>query len=194
MFGQLSRWISKLISILMPSGTSGTPSPSVPYPQSMSSRSLLIEMLRNEEGVRYEPYKDHLGYWTVGVGHLMDERKGGSLPKWAETEIAATGRLSNESVNKLLENDLFKVMNEIKHNIPWAEDLDDVRYGVLVDMTFQMGIGGVLGFKNTLAHIHAGRYTQAADNMQQSLWYRQTPNRANRRIKEMLTGEYHQYV
>lgn len=151
----------------------------------------LITMLRSEEGVRNNPYQDHLGYWTIGVGHLMDERKGGSLPDWAKEELSSLGKLSDASINRLLTEDILRTVNALPE---WMKYLDPVRYGVMVDMAFQMGVGGLLGFKNTLAHVQAGRYRQAANNMKQSLWYRQTPNRASRRIKEMETGEYHKYV
>lgn len=182
MLGQLFRWILSLLSRLKSSDTSGTQSQSSPSRPSTSNRSRLIEMLRHEEGVRYKPYKDHLGYWTIGVGHLIDPSKGA---KWIE------GPLTDAQVDALLDEDIAKVERGLPE---WMRDLDPVRYAIMVDMAFQMGVAGLMGFKNTLANVRAGRYTQAADNMQQSLWYRQTPNRANRRIKEMRTGQYHKYV
>lgn len=151
----------------------------------------LITMLRSEEGVRNKPYQDHLGYWTIGVGHLMDERKGGYLPDWAADELTANGKLSDASINRLLTEDINRTIQSLPE---WMKDLDPVRYAVMVDMAFQMGINGLLGFHNTLRYVQEGRYRQAANNMKQSLWYRQTPNRASRRIKEMETGEYHNYV
>lgn len=150
-------------------------------------------MLRNEEGVKHQPYQDHLGYWTIGVGHLTDERKGGSLPEWAQAELDRTGRLSDASVDKLLEDDIIKVVNQLEDKIWWSVNLDPVRYTVLLDMAFQMGINGLLGFKNTLAMIENDDYDRAADGMLNSLWARQTPNRAKRRSDEMRTGVFHDY-
>ncbi len=151
-------------------------------------------MLGVEEGRRNEPYKDSEGHWTIGIGHLIDPRKGGSLPPWAQAELDATGRLSDASVDRIFEDDLGSATRQIERNIPWALMLDDVRYLVLVDMCFQMGIGGLLGFENTLRHVREGNYDQAATNMKASLWRRQTPNRANRRIEEMRSGVFHEYV
>lgn len=182
MLGQLFPWILNLLSRPKSSDTSVTPSPFLPSPPSSSGKSRLVEMLRHEEGVRYKPYQDHLGYWTIGVGHLIDPRKGA---EWIE------GPLTDAQVDALLEEDIATVERGLPE---WMRDLDPVRYAIMVDMAFQMGVGGLLRFKNTLAHVRAGRYTQAAENMKKSLWYRQTPNRANRRIKEMITGEYHRYV
>jgi lysozyme len=61
---------------------------------------------------------------------------------------------------------------------------------VLVGMAFQMGTEGLLKFKNTLAMVQAGDYESAAKGMLQSLWARQTPERAARMAKQMRTGEW----
>jgi len=152
------------------------------------------------EAKKWWPYKDSEGYLTIGVGHLMDSRKGGSLPEWAQYELDSAGFLSNLSIDRLLEDDMLTAMRAIERHLPWALGLDPVRYGVLLDMCFQMGIGsaekgtGLLGFKNTLAMIRRGDYVAASEGMKHSRWYRQTPNRANRRRGEMLTGKFHDYV
>ena len=207
MLGKLSLWISNLLSRLKSSSTQDTQSPSQESPPSSSGSesptklpsgnpnlSRVMRMLSAEEGRRNKPYKDSLGYLTVGVGHLIDPRKGGSLPPWAQVELDAAGRLSDASVDKLLEHDIINAVEQLDRNLPWAESLDEVRYTVLLDMCFQMGIGGLLGFENTLRHVHEGNYEQAATNMKASLWRRQTPNRANRRIEEMRSGVFHEYV
>src|SRR5690554_2701208 len=180
-------WLSDLVS----RNSSGKKTP-IEQPNLNVSR--VIRMLRNEEGVRHQPYRDHLGYETIGVGHLVDPRKGGSLPGWALDELHQNGRLSDASVDRLLEDDIINVVNQLETQLPWVSSLDQVRYTVLLDMAFQMGISGLLGFENTLRHVREGNYEQAADNMRQSLWYRQTPNRAERRINEMRTGVFHEYV
>ena len=55
-------------------------------------------------------------------------------------------------------------------------------------MAFQMGVDGLLGFKNTLAMIQSGRYSDAAKGMLSSLWAKQTPARAKRMSEQMRTG------
>lgn len=155
--------------------------------------SRLIQMLRSEEGVIPTLYKDHLGYDTIGVGHLVDARRGGGLPDWAQEELNQSGRLTDESINSLLLSDIKEKETQLNHALPWAKDLDCVRYCVLVDMCFQMGIGGLLGFNNTLRYIKEGNYDQAAKNMLVSKWAKQTPNRAKRRADEMRTGVAYNY-
>ena len=57
-------------------------------------------------------------------------------------------------------------------------------------MAFQMGIAGLMGFRNTLATIERGDYQRAGDEMLMSKWATQTPNRAKRLSEQMKTGEW----
>lgn len=58
----------------------------------------------------------------------------------------------------------------------------------LLNMAFQMGVDGLLGFKNTLELIRTGSYEKAAEGMLSSLWAKQTPARAKRLAVQMRTG------
>lgn len=62
------------------------------------------------------------------------------------------------------------------------------RFGALVNMSFQLGVDGLLGFKNSLALMEEGKYTFAADNMLKSKWAEQTPGRAKRIAAQIRTG------
>lgn len=137
-------------------------------------RENIIRSLRGEEGEVLSEYKDHLGYSTIGVGRLIDARKGGGITK--------------EESAYLLGNDIDKVTKQLDASLPWWTKLDEARRGVLVNMAFQMGINGLLGFKNTLAMIQAGNYEGAAKGMLQSKWAQQTPSRAKRMSEQMRTG------
>ncbi len=199
LFQKLLMWLSGL----KPAPTKNKPVldiPAKPLPDAPINRARAIIMFSNEEGRKNRPYDDSEGYLTIGVGHLMDPRKGGSLPEWAQFELDSAGFLSELSIDRLLEDDMLIAMGHIEKLLPWALKLDPVRYGVLLDMCFQMGIGnaqkgtGLLGFKNTLAMIQRGDYAAASEGMKHSKWYRQTPNRANRRRAEMLTGKFHDYA
>jgi lysozyme len=134
----------------------------------------LTTQLRRDEGEVLSAYQDHLGYWTIGVGRLIDKRKGGGL--------------TVEESAYLLNNDIDKRVAELRSRLPWMQKLDDVRFGALVNMSFQLGVDGLLGFKNTLALIEEGKYTFAADNMLKSKWAEQTPARAKRLADQMRTG------
>jgi lysozyme len=132
--------------------------------------------LRGDEGVVRAVYQDHLGYYTIGVGRLVDERKGGGL--------------SDDEIDYLLANDVAKREKELDSRLSWWRKLDDARQGVLLNMAFQMGVDGLLGFKNTLELVKAGRYDAAAAGMMNSKWAVQTPERAQRLADQMRSGQW----
>ncbi len=137
-------------------------------------RENIIRSLRGEEGEVLYEYKDHLGYSTIGVGRLIDKRKGGGI--------------TEEESAYLLNNDVTKIVEQLDKRLSWWTKLDDARKGVLVNMAFQMGVDGLLGFKNTLKMIESGQYEAAARGMLQSKWALQTPSRAKRMAEQMRTG------
>ena len=136
----------------------------------------LKEQLLREEGAEPCAYQDSLGYWTIGVGRLIDSRKGGGL--------------SNDEIDFLLENDIKKITEQVHKFLPWVSKLNEPRQAVLLQMAFQMGLRGLLGFKRTLGSIEDGQYFEAAVEMLQSEWAKQTPERAHRLATQMETGEW----
>ena len=138
--------------------------------------SELTKQLRADEGVVSHAYTDSLGYWTIGVGRLIDKRKGGGLRPF--------------EIDYLLRNDIEDRINELTKRLPWFQNLDDARRGVLLNMSFQMGVDGLMQFRNTLEMIKQGDYDKAADGMLNSLWARQTPERAKRLSIQMRTGAW----
>lgn len=142
--------------------------------------------LRREEGVIPYAYQDHLGYWTIGVGRLIDKRKG--------------GRLTDAEINFLLANDISSKRAQLASDpdtaAAWARVKGDpVRAVALLSMGFQMGVGaagkddaGLSGFDASLALIAAGKFADAAASMLKSLWAKQTPERAQRVAAMLKTG------
>lgn len=134
------------------------------------------KQLKSDEGEVLHAYQDHLGWWTIGVGRLIDKRKGGGISK-DESEY-------------LLRNDINSRVVALQKRLPWFDKLNDARKGVLLNMSFQMGVEGLLGFHTTLARVQSGDYIGAADSMLQSKWANQTPQRANRLADQMRYGKW----
>jgi lysozyme len=139
----------------------------------------LIEELRHDEGVRYWPYHDTKGILTTGVGHNMEAHP---LPPYCAFP------LSDAMVDRLLADDLQSVYDDLNSNLPWWTDLSDVRQRVLCNMCFNLGIGKLLGFRNTLAFMRQGKYDAAADGMLKSAWASQVKGRATRLADMMRKG------
>jgi len=140
------------------------------------NRERATRLLSLHEGRRNTIYKDSLGYWTVGVGHLIDPSKGGTLPE--------------AIIDALLRYDMTEKYEELVKTLPWVRDLDEVRQYVLLDMAFNLGVNGLLGFKNTLKMVQGRDYAGAAKNMLLSRWATQVGTRAKRLSVMMESGSW----
>lgn len=140
---------------------------------------ILNKELRRDEGVKYSPYRDSVGILTVGVGHNIEAKP---LPAdW-------TFPLTDAQVDQLLSQDLEEVFVGLDKNVPWWRSLSYERQRVLVNMAFNLGIKGLMGFKNTLASIKSGLYQSAAEGMLASKWASQVSARAKRLAAMMVMG------
>lgn len=143
----------------------------------MSLVEHLTKQLTVDEGVKPQVYKDSLGLWTIGIGRLVDP------------SIPGSG-LRPEEIQYLFANDLKDRLTSLSAKLPWLATLDEARQGVLLNMSFQLGVTGLLKFKNTLELVRTGKYIEAASAMRKSLWAKQTPKRAGRLAKQMSTGKW----
>lgn len=137
----------------------------------------LKSQLKRDEGVVNHAYQDSLGFTTIGVGRLIDANRGGGL--------------SDSEVDYLLNNDITDKTAQVLAALPWAKELSEPRLGVLINMAFQLGIRGLLGFPSMLGAVRTGDYGTAALHMVDSKWAKQTPARALRLAGQMETDEWH---
>lgn len=139
---------------------------------------LLIKELRRDEGVRYSPYLDTVGISTVGVGHNLVAKP------LDDVEYP----LTDDQVDAILADDLQEVFDDLDAHLPWWRNQRYVRQRVLANMAFNLGINGLLGFKNTLAAVEAGRYQDASNGMLASKWAKQVGERSSRLALMMVQG------
>ncbi len=128
--------------------------------------SLGVEELKKDEGLRLKKYKDSLGFDTIGWGHLMLKN---------EYE-----EITREKAEELLAEDIETAEDGMAHIFPLWPAYSERRQDALTNMTFQLGVGGLLHFRNAIAHIRSRQWKAAADDFMDSLWARQTPARAER--------------
>lgn len=140
----------------------------------MINVTAIRQNLKAEEGFRPHAYGDHLGYLTIGYGRMVDRRLNGGITR--------------EEAEYLLENDIGRVVADLRAALPWVENLPDGVAGALVEMGYQLGVPGLLKFKTMLGHIEAGRFQEAAVAARRSLWARQTPERAGRVAEKIESG------
>lgn len=150
------------------------------------TKSDILDLLRFEEGVVLVPYLDTEGYPTVGIGHKLSHIKWDSASSWKS--------ISLERARELLVMDLAIVVEaidgtEVLRNMFYR--LSPNRQTIIKSMIFQMGLIGVSKFEKMWLYIGEGKYGSAANEMLDSKWARQTPERATRHADVMASGDFH---
>lgn len=135
-------------------------------------RSKMKSRILDEEKYVQYPYTDTTGHLTVGIGRNL-QSEGVSL----------------DEALMMLDNDIMRCERDLAHYAAsWYPKLDDVRKSVLIDMTFEMGIQGVLEFRVMIFNLTNGFFELAAKDMLSSKWAEQVPGRAQRLALIMETG------
>lgn len=137
---------------------------------------LFLVILQEQEGYSEKKYKDTEGFWTIGYGHKL-------LP---EDKLRT---LTRRQAFDLLMLDAARVEKQLTDAMHWTASLDSVRYGVLHNMAFNLGVAGLSKFRKTLAHIKAGRYAEASVEMLKSKWAKQVKERAVKLARYMKEGK-----
>jgi len=155
-------------------------------------RARLEAELARDEGERLRVYRCTAGKRTIGIGRNLDD-VGISAAETAALGITVASciarGITREQSRALFANDIARVEAGLDRHLPWWRGLDGVRQRVLLNMGFNLGLGGLLGFRNTLARIERGDFAGAAEGMKASLWHRQVGARAERLESMMATGK-----
>lgn len=154
-------------------------------------RQALRQSLINHESVRLKPYLDCCGKpWRECVCPVK-----GFLSVGTGRNLDAKG-ISPDEEALMLDNDLAEATNEVLGALPWADTLNAPRLGVLIEMSFNLGLGsghdshGLRGFVHMLAALQAGDYAEAARQMLGGTWESQVHQRARDLAEQMRTGTW----
>ena len=120
----------------------------------------LVATIEAEEGFVGTCYADSLGVQTIGYGTRLPITE-------AEASLLAEGRLQRKEA-------------ELRQAWPHYDYIPIEGEAALLDLDFQVGTRGLLGFKKMLAALERFDYTTAADEVIDSLLDRETPKRAER--------------
>ena len=133
----------------------------------------LIVDLKNDEGWEPSAYKDSLGYLTIGYGFLIDDRKGGEIPRHIAEDWLRYAAMIR--------------WNTLVSAKPWLNDQPEDVQRAVANMAYQLGVNGVLNFKKMIAQLEVGNRDMAALEALDSKWAGQTPNRA-KRVTDLMRG------
>lgn len=151
--------------------------------KAMSISTALVERIKLNEGSmsyqaklgyiknqRFQLYKDSLGLWTIGYGHLCSDKE----------IVGFVNGITELEADVLLMTDI----NEAKQQaMKWISTSNETVQELLIEMVFQLGITRAMKFKKFKAAIEKQDMKQAAVELKQSLWFQQTPNRVKNHIK-----------
>ena len=125
---------------------------------------MLIDDIKQEEGFKGIVYKCTEGFDTIGFGTKLPLTKG-------EAELILNHRLNQTKAQ--LTSYLYDL------------DIKQEAWDILFNLAYQLGVNGVLKFKKMIEALRAKDYKEASKQGLDSLWAKQTPNRANRLMKRM---------
>ena len=130
--------------------------------------------IKKEEGYRNTVYKDHLGFATIGYGHLVrpsDNFKEGV-------------KYDRKRLLKVFDYD-FQISYQDSMDLCKDLDIHDEAKEIIIHMCFQLGKPKTTKFKKMFEALRNKDYIEAGLQMESSLWAKQTPNRVMRLSEKM---------
>lgn len=131
----------------------------------------IFEQLKRDEGVKLKPYVDTVGKTTIGIGRNLTD-----------------AGISVAEAEYLLANDVHAATQGLLSACPWTGGLDDARFGALLNVAFNLGVGGLLEFRKALTACQAGDWETAATEFLDSKWAEQVGARAQRLALQIRSG------
>ena len=121
----------------------------------------LLNRIKHHEGFRKSVYKCTEGYDTIGYGFAIKDLE-----------------LDEDIAEEILMRKVEKLIKRVRSKFDWLDSVPHEVQGVLVEMSYQMGLSGVSKFKKALHAMQMFQWKLAATELLDSRWAKQTPNRA----------------
>ena len=134
-------------------------------------RDLAEKLIRKHEGKRNRAYQDSKGIWTIGIGHNLESNP-----------------ISDEAIEQILKDDITDVEQWL-NTLQWFYDLDNVRQAVIIDMTFNLGRRGLMGYHRMIKALKEKNYLHAASEILDSKAGRNLKSRYGELAEIMRKGE-----
>ena len=121
----------------------------------------IIKRIKKHEGFRATVYQCTEGYDTIGYGFAIKDLV-----------------LDKDIADLMLERKLKDLEKKIASRFEWFENSPEIIKDAVTDMCYQMGVSGFSKFKKTIYYLETEQYEEASIECLDSLWAKQTPNRA----------------
>lgn len=133
----------------------------------------IYDQLTRDEEKRNRMYLDSVGKHTIGVGHNLDDKP-----------------ISDRACRIILEDDVADARDDLYRALPWAAGLSEPRQAALLNMCFNMGLGGLLTFKDALKALQEGRWEDARKGILSSKYAKQVGPRAHRVARQIVEDRW----
>ena len=130
----------------------------------------LIKKIKEHEGYRASVYQCTEGFDTIGYGFAIKDLQ-----------------LSEEICDIILAEKIAKLQFDISNKFEWFDDSPTLVKDVVTNMCYQIGLSGFSKFKKTIYYLETEQYEEASIECLDSLWAKQTPNRA-KELSEQLAS------
>ncbi len=134
-------------------------------------KTKLKQLLVQHESYKQFPYTDQTGHLTIAIGRNLTDRG-----------------ISTTEAFYLLDDDILYFSSKLCHYLEFFNDLSEERQIALIDMAFNIGVQGLLGFNDMIAALQVHDYIKAHDAMLDSKWASQVGERATCLANIILTG------
>ena len=146
-------------------------------------RQRLAKEITSDEGCVLKVYEDHLGYKTVGIGHLIKPND----PEW---EMSVGTPITQTRCDELFFYDINIVLKECEDNFHnnWRDWPEEVKL-IIANMAFNLGITKLKKFKMMFLAIDSGDYVRASEEGLDSRWAKLVYNRAKRLMNRLRDAD-----
>ena len=129
----------------------------------------IVDNIKRHEGFEPKVYQCTEGYDTIGYGFTIKDLE-----------------IDKDVADLILMKKLHTLLQRITIAFPWFENIDNIAKSVVVNMCYQLGLRGFSQFKKTIYYLETEQYEEASLEMLDSLWAKQTPNRA-KELSELIS-------
>ena len=123
----------------------------------------LLENIKESEGFRNRVYKCTEGHDTIGYGFAVKDLV-----------------MDKDIADMILERKVAELRLRVEQKFPFIDSMPESVQDVMIEMCFQLGVSGFSKFKKTIQYLMTKQFEEAAVEMLDSKWYKQTPNRAKK--------------
>lgn len=138
-------------------------------------------LIQRHEGLRLKVYKDSVGIATIGYGFNLEAA--GARALCAEFNLDYDCLLSGEcqlaefQAVLVFEAQLEEVYAQAVKFFPNYHQMPQNAQAVIADLIFNLGETRFSKFVSTIGELKAGNWKQAADDLTNSLWFKQVGHR-----------------